>query len=352
LEAGQDKVSEEKMLVLGIETSCDETSCALLWGDRDVLSNVVSSQVEVHRPFGGVVPEIASRKHMEWVLPVIREALEKANRGIHEVEAIAVTQGPGLVGSLLIGLGVAKALAYARKLPLVGVHHLAGHIAAAYLQDPELRPPFVALVVSGGHTALYHVTGEESFSLLGQTRDDAAGEAFDKVAKLLGLGYPGGPVIDRVALEGDPKAMRFPRAMSKGQGLDFSFSGLKTSVLTYLRESAFLPLSKGAVADLAASFQEAVVEVLVEKTLRAAKKCKLGKLVVVGGVACNRRLREHFWARAKEEGLEVLFPKPSLCTDNAAMVARAALGPLRRGEGMLDLSMNARSRWPLGVKEN
>lgn len=340
------------MLILGIETSCDETSCALLWGDRDVLSNVVSSQVEVHRPFGGVVPEIASRKHMEWILPVIREALGKAGRSMDQVEGIAVTQGPGLVGSLLIGLGVAKALAFARKLPLVGVHHLAGHIAAAYLEDPGLRPPFVALVVSGGHTALYHVKGEESFSLLGQTRDDAAGEAFDKVAKLLGLGYPGGPVIDKVAREGDPKALRFPRAMSKGQGLDFSFSGLKTAVLTYLRDSTFLPLSKGALADLAASFQEAVVEVLVDKTLRAARKCKVGRVVAAGGVACNTRLREHFSAKAREEGLEVLFPRPSLCTDNAAMVARAALGPLERGEGVLDLSMNARSRWPLGVREN
>lgn len=338
------------MLVLGIETSCDETSCALLWGDQEVLSNVVSSQVEVHRPFGGVVPEVASRKHMEWILPVIREALEKASRSLEQVEGIAVTRGPGLVGSLLIGLGVAKAIAYARGLPLVGVHHLAAHIAAAYLEDPGLRPPFVALVVSGGHTALYHVAAEENFTLLGQTRDDAAGEAFDKVAKLLGLGYPGGPVIDQVARGGDPGAVRFPRAMNKGQGLDFSFSGLKTAVLTYLRESTFLPLSQGALADLAASFQEAVVEVLVEKSLRAARKCKLTKVVVAGGVACNQRLREHFQARARQEGLEVLFPKPSLCTDNAAMVARAALGPLRRGEGLLDLEMNARSRWPLGVK--
>ncbi len=198
------------MLVLGIETSCDETSCALLWGDQEVLSNVVSSQVEVHRPFGGVVPEVASRKHMEWILPVIREALEKASRSLEQVEGIAVTRGPGLVGSLLIGLGVAKAIAYARGLPLVGVHHLAAHIAAAYLEDPGLRPPFVALVVSGGHTALYHVAGEENFTLLGQTRDDAAGEAFDKVAKLLGLGYPGGPVIDQVARGGILEPCAFP----------------------------------------------------------------------------------------------------------------------------------------------
>ncbi len=340
------------MLILGIETSCDETSCALLWGDRDVLSNVVSSQVEVHRPFGGVVPEIASRKHMEWILPVLREALEKAGRRLDQVDGIAVTQGPGLVGSLLIGLGVAKALAYARKIPLVGVHHLAAHIAAAYLEDPGFRPPFVALVVSGGHTALYHVTGEESFSLLGQTRDDAAGEAFDKVARLLGLGYPGGPVIDQVAREGDPKAFHFPRAMSKTQGLDFSFSGLKSAVLNYLRESILPPLSPRALADLAASFQEAVVEVLVQKTIGAARICNVEKLIVAGGVACNTRLREQMTLRAEQQGLAVLFPRPSLCTDNGAMVARAAWAALKKGEGALDLGMNARSRWPLGVHGN
>jgi N6-L-threonylcarbamoyladenine synthase len=340
------------MLVMGIETSCDETSCALLEADGHILSNVVSSQVEVHRPFGGVVPEIASRKHMEWILPVMREALKKAGRTMGQVEAIAVTQGPGLVGSLLIGLGVAKALAYARGLPLVGVHHLAGHIAAAYLEDPGLEPPFVALVVSGGHTALYHVTGEERFLLLGQTRDDAAGEAFDKVAKLLGLGYPGGPAIEKVAKGGNPRAVRFPRGMSKGKGLDFSFSGLKTAVLTYLKESALLPLSEEALWDLAASFQEAVVDVLVEKSLRAARKCKVSRVVVAGGVACNQRLREQLLLHSGEQGLGVLFPRPELCTDNAAMVARAGLGRLKRGEGVLDLGMNARSRWPLGVEGN
>lgn len=339
------------MLVLGIETSCDETSCALLEGERNILSNVVSSQVEVHRPFGGVVPEIASRKHMESILPVIRAALERGGREMEQVEGIAVTQGPGLVGSLLIGIGVAKALAYARQLPLVGVHHLAGHIAAAYLEHPGLESPFVTLVVSGGHTALYQVLEEERFRLLGQTRDDAAGEAFDKVAKLLGLGYPGGPVIDRVARHGDPRGVSFPRGLARSQGLDFSFSGLKTAVMTHLRNRAFLPLSEQSLADLAASFQEAVVDVLVEKTIRAARRCRVTKVAITGGVACNGRLREQMAQRARQEGLEALFPRPALCTDNAAMIARAGLARLRRGEGALDLAMNARSRWPLGVEE-
>lgn len=338
------------MLVLGIETSCDETSCALLEGERTVLSNVVSSQIEVHRPFGGVVPEIASRKHMENVLPVIRAALQGAGRRLEEVEGIAVTQGPGLVGSLLIGLGVAKALAYARGLPLVGVHHVVGHIAAAYLDHPHLSPPLVALVVSGGHTALYHVLDEQRLILLGQTRDDAAGEAFDKVAKFLGLGYPGGPAIENAARGGDPGTIRFPRGLAGGRGLDFSFSGLKTAVVTHLREKAFLPLGRQALADLAASFQEAVVDVLVEKTIKAAKACKVRRLVVAGGVACNGRLRELMARRAAEEGLESLFPNPRLCTDNAAMIARAGFSQLKTGLGKLDLSINARSRWPLGAE--
>ena len=337
------------MLVLGIETSCDETSCALLQGDGRILSNVVSSQVEVHRPFGGVVPEIASRKHMEWIIPVLKEALQRAGCTLEDVEGVAVTQGPGLVGSLLIGIGVARAIAYAKGLPIVGVNHLAGHIASVYLDDPSFKPPFVALVASGGHTALYHVVEEDRISLLGQTRDDAAGEAFDKVAKLLGLDYPGGPAIERASRGGDPSAVRFPRGLGRKEGLEFSFSGLKTAVVTYLKKGALLPLEPQRLSNVAASFQEAVVDVLVEKTLKAARKCKVKKIAVTGGVACNGRLRQKLGLRAEEEGFEVRFPTPSLCTDNAAMIARAGLKTLEKGEGKSPGPMEARSRWQLGT---
>jgi N6-L-threonylcarbamoyladenine synthase len=334
--------------ILGIDTSCDETASAVIRDSGELLSNVVSSQVDLHRPYGGVVPEIASRKHMEWIIPVIRQSLKGAGVSLEELGAIAVTQGPGLVGSLLVGLGVAKAMAYARGIPLVGVHHLAAHIAAAHFEHPQLAPPFVALVVSGGHTALFRAVGEGRFEPLGQTRDDAAGEAFDKVAKLLGLGYPGGPIIDEVAGRGDPEAIPFPRALSRGRSLDFSFSGLKTAVLLHLRGRCLPPLGEQALADLVASFQEAVVDVLVDKTRQAARMCRVQTVVVTGGVASNRRLRERMGAMGEMEGLQVLFPSPALCTDNAAMVARAALPPLRRGPKPLDLGMNALSRWQLG----
>lgn len=336
------------MLILGIETSCDETAAAVLADSGEMLSNIVSSQVASHRPYGGVVPEIASRKHMEWILPVIRRALREASVSLERVDAIAVTQGPGLVGSLLVGLGVGKALAYARGLPMAGVHHLMAHVAAVYLEHPEATPPFVALVVSGGHTALYHVKSEDQFQLLGQTRDDAAGEAFDKVAKLLGMGYPGGPVIDEMASRGgDPEAVAFPRALLDGRSLEFSFSGLKTAVLLCLRERCLPPLRDKDLADLAASFQEAVVDVLVHKTRMAARRCDSSRVVITGGVACNSRLREQMLSMGKAESYEVLFPSAVLCTDNAAMVARAGLFQLRNGAGALDLQMNARSRWPL-----
>ena len=336
------------MHILGIETSCDETASAVIRETGEVISSVVSSQVEAHRPFGGVVPEIASRKHMEWIAPVIREALDRAMVSLDDIGAVAVTQGPGLVGSLLVGLGVAKALSYGRGIPLAGVHHLAGHIAAVYLEYPEVAPPFVALVVSGGHTSLFHVLQEDRFRLLGQTRDDAAGEAFDKVAKLLDLGYPGGPIIDAVARTGDPGAIPFPRGLKRGRTLDFSFSGLKTAVLLHVRDRSLLPLSQHALADLAASFQEAVVDVLVTKTCQAARRCAVQRVAVTGGVACNRRLRERMRAEGEAEGLDVLIPSPPLCTDNAAMVARAALPQLRMGPAAWDLGINARSRWTLG----
>lgn len=335
------------MLILGIESSCDETAAAVIRDTGDILSNVVLSQIEVHRPYGGVVPEIASRKHMEWIIPVVREGLRSAGVSAGELDGIAVTQGPGLVGSLLVGLGVAKGMAYGLGLPLAGVHHLAAHIAAAYLEHPQLAPPFLALVVSGGHTALYHVLGEERFHLLGQTRDDAAGEAYDKVAKLLGLGYPGGPVIEQVALSGDPHAIAFPRGLAKGSNMEFSFSGLKTAVLFHLRHRCLQPMGRQTLADLSASFQEAVIDVLVVKSRLAAKRCKVKRLAVTGGVACNRRLRERMLAMGQEEGWEIFFPSPSLCTDNAAMVARAGLAELRKKDRHWDLGMNARSRWPL-----
>jgi N6-L-threonylcarbamoyladenine synthase len=334
--------------ILGIETSCDETAAAVITGAGAPLSSVIASQVADHRPFGGVVPEIASRRHMEWIAPVVRRALAEARVSLRDLGGVAVTQGPGLVGSLLVGLGVAKSLAYGLGLPLAGVNHLAAHIAAAYLDDPGAGPPFVALVVSGGHTALYAVEDEERFRPLGQTRDDAAGEAFDKVAKMLGLGYPGGPIIDQVARGGDPSAISFPRALAGGGSLDFSFSGLKTAVLLHLRGRALPPLGRQALADLAASFQEAVVDVLVAKARRAALQCNVRRIVVAGGVACNGRLREKMGAMGRDAGLDVRFPRASLCTDNAAMVARAALPALRRG-GPWDLGMNARSRWPLGA---
>lgn len=342
--AGGDK---SQMLILGVETSCDETAAAILRAPDELLSNVVSSQVVFHRPFGGVVPEVASRKHMEWIVPVIREALQKAQVGLSDLHGIGVTQGPGLVGSLLVGLSAAKAISYALGLPLVGVNHLEAHIAAAYLEHPELKPPFVALVVSGGHTALYEVGDSGTIRLMGRTRDDAAGEAFDKVAKILGLGYPGGPEIERAAGGGSPDAVSFPRAMSEESTLEFSFSGLKTSVLHHVRENCLPPLDPETVSNIAASFQEAVVDVLVQKTLLAAERLDLCRVVITGGVACNGRLREKMIQLARERGVDVFFPSAELCTDNAAMVARAAYDHLRAVPGGVDLSMDARSRWSM-----
>ena len=335
------------MLILGIETSCDETAAAVLDGEDKVLSNIISSQVEIHRPYGGVVPEIASRKHMEWIAPVVRSALSEASVTLDDLDGISVTRGPGLIGSLLVGLGTAKAMAYAKKLPLVGIHHLAAHIAAIYLENSGIETPFTALVVSGGHTSLYLVSGEEEFSFLGGTRDDAAGEAFDKVAKILGLGYPGGPEIDRAARNGDPDAVRFPRALDEEGSLDFSFSGVKTAVIHHLKDKRLPPLDDRTTADIAASFQEAVVDSLVSKTRQAAKEHGVRQVAVTGGVACNRRLRARMEEMGRTEGIDVLFPSPILCTDNAAMAARAGLKALERGAANWDLTMNARSRWPL-----
>jgi N6-L-threonylcarbamoyladenine synthase len=330
------------MLVLGIESSCDETAAAVVTGGK-MLSNVIASQIKDHSKYGGVVPEIASRKHIEAINPVVREALSDAQVTFREIEGIAVTCGPGLIGSLLIGLSTAKALAYALNIPLVGVNHLEGHIAASFFAEKAPRFPFVALVVSGGHTNIYLVKNYHHFQLLGQTRDDAAGEAFDKAAKLLNLGYPGGVVIDKLARNGNPQAIAFPRAMKDSP--DFSFSGLKTSLLTILKKRG-RNFDKSELPDIVASYQEAIVDVLVEKTIRVAKGHDISQIVVCGGVAANGRLREKFAAGTDAGKIELFIPPIILCTDNAAMIA--AIGEIMLKNGRRDLlDLNAVSRWPL-----
>ena len=330
------------MKVLAIESSCDETAAAVVVDGREVLSSVVASQVALHSKYGGVVPELASRRHVEVILPVITEALSRSGNDLQSIEAIAVTQGPGLVGSLLVGIGVAKSIAYVLKIPWVGVNHLQSHVSAIYLTLSLLRFPFTALVVSGGHTSLFRVESPIRMSLLGRTLDDAAGEAFDKVAKLMGLGYPGGEIIDRLGQEGDPNAISFPRTMLERESLDFSFSGVKTAVLNYVKTLGGKP-SPGQIREIAASFQEAIVDTLITKVLRAAHRDSSQDIVVVGGVACNSRLREKFSQEGKSAGIMVHFPPPALCTDNAAMVAVAGFHLLGEGRRS-DLSLNAYSR--------
>ena len=306
--------------ILGIESSCDETAAAVVKNGREVLSNVIASQVDLHTIYGGVVPEIASRKHIENINPVVREALKKAGKTFDDISAIAVTYGPGLVGALLVGVAQAKALAYALKKPCIGIHHIEGHVAANYIENKELEPPFLCLIVSGGHTQIVMVKDYTEYDIIGKTRDDAAGEAFDKVARSIGLGYPGGPKIDKKAKEGDPTAITFPKAKVEGSIYDFSFSGIKSAVLNYQNKKKMLG-EEVNTADLAASFQKAVVDVLVEHTILAAKNLGVKKVCMAGGVAANTSLRENMQTACENEGIKLYYPSNILCTDNSAMIA-------------------------------
>jgi N6-L-threonylcarbamoyladenine synthase len=332
------------MRLLTIESSCDETSAAVVQDGREVLSNVIASQESIHSLYGGVVPELASRKHLEAVSPVIEEALSRASLTLDTIDGVAVTQGPGLAGALLVGISVAKALAYARNIPLIGIHHIEGHLFAVFLENP-VPFPFVALVVSGGHTHLYRVDGFAQYRTLGQTRDDAAGEAFDKVAKILGLPYPGGALIDKLASGGDPGSIKFPRPLIHDGSYNFSFSGLKTAVMQYIRKN---PGSEGGTGlhNLCASFQAAVCDVLVEKTRTALQDTGIERLVVAGGVACNSGLRAAMGNLAQESGVQLYIPSPLLCTDNAAMLAVPGDFYLQNGIRS-GLQLDAKTVWSL-----
>lgn len=309
--------------ILAIESSCDETAAAVVQNGRTVLSNVISSQIALHTLYGGVVPEIASRKHIEKINQVIEEALRQAGIGLDEIDAVGVTYGPGLVGALLVGVAEAKAIAYARNLPLVGVHHIEGHVSANYIEHPELEPPFLCEIISGGHTHLVIVKDYGEFEILGRTRDDAAGEAFDKVARAIGLGYPGGPKIDKLSREGNPEAINFPRAHIEEAPYDFSFSGLKSAVLNYLNKCRMTGETI-VEADVAASFQQAVVDVLVDTAIRGAQDFHMDKLAIAGGVASNQTLRKAMEDACRQKGIRFYYPSPILCTDNAAMIGAAA----------------------------
>lgn len=314
---------KQDVLILAIESSCDETAAAVVKNGRQVLSNVISSQIDLHKLYGGVVPEIASRKHIEKINQVIEEALETAGVTLDDIDAIGVTYGPGLVGALLVGVAEAKAIAYARNIPLVGVHHIEGHISANYIENLELEPPFLCLVVSGGHTHLVCVKDYGTYEILGRTRDDAAGEAFDKVARAIGLGYPGGPKIDKLSKEGNADAIAFPRAHMEDSPYDFSFSGVKSAVLNYINGCQMKGIEYNN-ADIAASFQKAVTDVLVENAIRGVKEYGLHKLAIAGGVASNSTLRNAMKEACEKNGIEFYHPSPIFCTDNAAMIGVAA----------------------------
>jgi N6-L-threonylcarbamoyladenine synthase len=313
---------DKDIKILAIESSCDETAAAVVVNGREVLSNIIYSQIDIHTLYGGVVPEIASRKHIEKINQVIKSALNEAGTTLDDIDAIAVTYGPGLVGALLVGVGAAKAISYAKNIPLVGVHHIEGHISANYIENKDLEPPFMCLVVSGGHTHLVKVVDYGKYEILGMTRDDAAGEAFDKVARAIGLGYPGGPKIDKVSKEGNPNAIEFPRAKISDSEYDFSFSGLKSAVLNYINQ-AQMKNEEINTADVAASFQKAVTDVLTEHTIHAAKTFGMKKIALAGGVASNSALRASMDEACRKHGYELYYPSPVLCTDNAAMIGAA-----------------------------
>ena len=334
-----------KTAILAIESSCDETAAAVVLNGREVLSNVISSQIEIHKLYGGVVPEIASRHHLDNVNMVVEQALTEAGADMSDIDAIGVTYGPGLVGALLIGLATAKAYALATGKPLIGVHHIHGHICANYIAHKELEPPFMALVISGGHTNIVEVSDYNACHVLGGTRDDAAGEAYDKVARVLGLGYPGGPLIDKIAKEGNPEAVEFKRVFLEKGSLDFSFSGIKTGVLNYINSEKQAGREIN-VADVAASFQAAVLDVVVTKTVGAAVDMGRDKIVVAGGVAANSRLREMLQSECAKKGIKLYYPEPILCTDNAAMIGCAAYYKYMAGETD-DLTLDAIPNLPL-----
>ncbi len=323
-------MSEKDILILAIESSCDETAASVVKNGRCVLSNIISSQIAIHTLYGGVVPEIASRKHIEKINQVVEAALKEADVTLDDIDAIGVTYGPGLVGALLVGVAEAKAIAYAKKKPLVGVHHIEGHVSANYIEHPDLEPPFLCEIISGGHTHLVIVKDYGSFEILGRTRDDAAGEAFDKVARAIGLGYPGGPKIDKLAKEGNPHAIDFPRAHMEDAPYDFSFSGVKSAVLNHLNKCRMTgePIVE---ADIAASFQQAVVDVLVDNAIRAAKDYHMDHLAIAGGVASNGALRAAMEAACEKEGIRFYRPSPIFCTDNAAMIGVAAYYEYQKG---------------------
>jgi putative glycoprotease GCP len=338
----------EKKIILSIESSCDETSAAVVINGREVLSNIIASQIDIHEKFGGVVPEVASRKHIEAVNWVVEEALKEAKLTLEDIDAVAVTYGPGLVGALLVGLQYAKGLAYSLNLPLIGVNHIEGHICANFIDHKDLVPPFVSLVVSGGNTFIVHVKDYGEYEILGETRDDAAGEAFDKVARAIGLGYPGGPKIDKISKEGNADAIKFPKAKFHEDTLDFSFSGLKSAVLNYINKKNMQGEDINR-ADVAASFQKSVVEVLTENVLATCEKRKINKIAIAGGVASNSYLRNNLINEGNKKGVEILFPSLELCTDNAAMIGSAAYFQWEKGYSS-GLDLNAKPNLKLGEK--
>lgn len=339
MENGMENMENRDIRLLAVESSCDETAAAVVLNGREVLSNVIASQIDLHKLYGGVVPEIASRKHIENINQVIEQALKEAELTVHDVDGICVTYGPGLVGALLVGVGTAKAISYAADKPLIGVHHIEGHISANYICHKDLEPPFLCLVVSGGHSHLVIVRDYGTYEIIGRTRDDAAGEAFDKVARSIGLGYPGGPKIDDLSVQGDPEAIKFPRASVEGAPYDFSFSGVKSAVLNYINGCKMKGIEYSQ-ADIAASFQEAVTDVLVDHTMLAAENYGIHKVAMAGGVACNKGLRRKMEEQCTRRKYQLYYPEPVFCTDNAAMIGAA---------GYYDFINGKRDGWDLNA---